>query len=121
MSGQGLFLPVTFQPADGTKELSMPIDSIDLLKARLNSIKATLERASEKQKGGPAGTALAENFNRILEEVGTAFPELKSALPARITSLGPLARVGSSDVSYLDLEVFAEQVLSLLQFVQRKS
>ena len=99
----------------------MPIDPVDLMRARLNSLKTTLERASEKQKNGPAGKALAENFNAILQEIETAFPDLKSSLPARITARGPFAHMGAADVSYLDLEVFAEQALSLLQFVQRKA
>ena len=98
----------------------MPIDPVDLLRARLTSLKTTLERASEKQKNGPAGKALAENFNTILQEIETTFPDLKSSLPARVTSHGPFADKGAADVSYLDLEVFAEQTLSLLQLVQRK-
>lgn len=99
----------------------MPIDQLDMLKVRVSSLKTILERASEKQKGGPAGRPLAENFNKILQEVEIAFPDLKPALPAPITSRGPFADMGASDATYLEVEIFAEQVLSLLALVRKGS
>lgn len=90
---------------------------IDLLRARARSFKSTLQKATAKEKEGPAGTALAENFNKIVQEAGNAFPDLKDSLPAPITSRGPFARMGKSDVSYLDLEVMADQLLAMLDLV----
>lgn len=89
----------------------------DLLRARARSFKSTLQNASAKEKEGPTGTALAENFNKILQEAGNTFPDLKDSLPASITSRGPFARMGKSDASYLDLEIMADQLLSLLDLV----
>ena len=98
----------------------MSLDPIDLVRARLHSIKTILERASEKQKNGPIGAGLADNFNAILREVETLFPQLKQALPALISTRGAFSSMGLAGASYLDLEVFAEQVLSLLEVVERK-
>ena len=89
----------------------------DILRARARSFKSTLHNATAKEKEGPAGTALAENFNKIVEETVQTFPDLKESLPARITSRGPFARMGKSDVSYLDLEVMADQLLAMLDLV----
>jgi hypothetical protein len=99
----------------------MPISQLELLKTRVKSIKVTLERASTKEKGELAGKALAENFNSLIQEIETAYPELRSALPARITAHGPFAHMGASDVSYLDLEVFVDQVLNLLELVHDRA
>ena len=87
---------------------------IEILRARARSFKSTLQNASVKEKEGLAGTALAENFNKIVEETAQTYPDLKESLPARITSRSPFARMGKSDVSYLDLEVLADQLLAML-------
>ena len=90
---------------------------VELLRARARSFKSTLQNASPKEKEGPAGTALAKNFNKIIEETGETYPDLKDSLPGKITWLGPFARMGKCDVSYLDLEVLADQLLAMLDLV----
>jgi hypothetical protein len=98
----------------------MTISKLELLKTRVKSIKATLERASEKQKSGPAGMAIADNFNTLLDEIEAACPDLKGSLPSRITPSRHFAHLGVSNISYLDLEVFADQALSLLELIPEK-
>ncbi len=97
----------------------MKVRKIDIFKTKARSIKATLENASEKARQGRAGIGLAENFNQLLKEVSEEFPDLKDSLPKPISSKGPFARAGVSDSSYLDLEIFSEQVLSLLDLVDK--
>lgn len=85
-----------------------------LLKARVRSLKSTLQNASSKEKSNSAGTALAMNFNKIVEDTAKVYPDLKDSLPASITSDGPFSHMGVSDVTYLDLEVFADQLIAML-------
>ena len=85
-----------------------------LLKARVASFKSTLENASDRLKEGRVSTPLALEFNKIRNEVAQAFPDVEAALPAAISSSPPHRRLGQSDVNYLDLEIYAEQLLSII-------
>jgi hypothetical protein len=98
----------------------MSLDPTELVRARLRSIKTILERVSEKTKRSPIDIGLADNFNAILREVEILFPQLKQALPAQISTQGEFSSLGLAAASYLGLEVFAEQVLSLLEVAQKK-
>lgn len=90
----------------------------DLLQARLQGLKTTLERAPAGEKSHQASTALAKEFNAITAAIKEAFPDLEESLPEDIRSTGPFKRVGKSDVTYLDLEAHCEQVLNLLRLVE---
>jgi len=89
---------------------------IEIIEAQLRSFKSTLEKATDKQKEGLVTIALAENFNRMVEQTIQLFPELKDHLPQKIESATSMKRrAGVSDVNYLDLEILTDQVFSLIQ------
>ncbi|MDA0813825.1 MAG: hypothetical protein O3C21_15720 [Verrucomicrobia bacterium] len=92
--------------------------NIEILRAKARSFKSTLRSATPEEKKGHAGIGLAENFNRILADVGEAHPDLKDSLPAPLTLKGAFSEVGKSDTSYLDLEILADQLLALLDLVE---
>lgn len=95
----------------------MALAKLQLFKVRIKSFKSTLENASEKTKKGRASITLTENFNSLIEEIGKAYPDIKPALPKKIKATGPFARVGASDANYVDLEVYAEQVIGILDLL----
>ena len=88
-------------------------EKVDVLRAKLRAIRSTLERTPSQEKQNQAGIDLANNFNEMLTQVGSLLPELKEELPKPI-SAGIFAHMGKANVTYLDLEVLAEQVLALL-------
>jgi len=91
---------------------------VQLLKVKAQAIRRTLEKASEKSKGSHVTKPVAEQFNELVEEIGNQFPSVQSALPKRIESTTDFAIMGLADVTYLDLEMFAEQVLSILELLE---
>ena len=95
----------------------MGIDKAKLLQAKLDGIRATLERATEKQKKDLVSIAMAEDFNRIVADVAEAYPELKGSLPQEIKPHRMARDLGMSEVNYLELEIYLEQVLRLLNAV----
>lgn len=97
----------------------MTIAKLDLLKAQLRAFKTTLEKTPTSQKEGFASMTIANNFNRILKDVSESYPDIASSLPTAIGKMsGPAGRLGdSSRAHYLDVEIFAEQILSILDLV----
>jgi hypothetical protein len=96
----------------------MAIQKKSIHLAKLNSIKSVVEKATDKQKQDLIGTNLANEFNKLLDEIGQDYSELKSSLPAKITSQGPFSDMQKADVNYTDLEIFTETVMSLLNLVE---
>ena len=90
----------------------------EILRAKVRSLKTTLKSATPDQKKGFIGIEMAKNFNKILEEVSIEHPSLGDALPAQLTWKGPFAQMGQSDTSYLDLEIYADQLLALLDLAE---
>jgi hypothetical protein len=88
--------------------------------AKLNSIKSIVEKSSDKQKLDLIGTILANEFNKLLLEIGEEYPELKNSLPSKITSTGPFSEMNKADINYIDLEIFTESVMSLLNLADNK-
>ena len=95
----------------------MALSKVTLLKTRVKSIKATLENAPHKEKQSPATIQMASNFNAVLGDVKKEFTELEGSLPSPITFSSPQSSVGYSDATYLDIEIFSEQLISLLDLV----
>ena len=96
----------------------MPIDKAAVLKLKVRSILTTIdERPPSKQDH--VTTPMAEHFNSILEEIGSAFPELKDNLPAPIKLGGAFEDLGVTQSALLDLRIYARQVLDLLELAQR--
>lgn len=96
----------------------MAISKKSIFLAKLNSIKSIIEKASDKQKQDLIGTNLANEFNKLLRELSEEYPDLKSSLPAEIPSKGPFRDMQKADVNYIDLEIFTETVISLLNLVE---
>jgi hypothetical protein len=90
---------------------------VQLLKVRTFAIKRTLEKASERSKSGHITKPVAAQFNEIVAEIGTQFPSVQNALPKKIEATTDFAMMGLADVSYLDLEMFCEQVLGILELL----
>lgn len=95
------------------------IDGVTILRARAQSIKSVLERIPPAQKQGNIAIATAQEFNDVVKQLGEAFPELSPALPKPILATTSLRHAQKADVSYVDLEIFTEQVLALLQLAAR--
>jgi hypothetical protein len=95
----------------------MSISKKSIFIAKLNSIKSIVEKSSEKQKQDLIGTNLAHEFNKLIRELKQEYPSIQSSLPAEITANGPFSDMQKADVNYIDLEIFTEIVISLLNLV----
>jgi hypothetical protein len=94
----------------------MSPSKIEILKARAASFKEVLEKTSEKGKQEHVTSAQADDFNRLLYDIGNEFPDVKDSLPQRILSTKLiLRRQGYSDFRYLELEIAVEQVIKLIR------
>ena len=94
-------------------------NQLPFLRAKVQAIKTVLDKASAKERESRVATHLAQQFNDVLKEIGAAYPDAAPHLPKPIpSSVSLLRRNGLSDVSYMDLMVFAEQVLNVLSVVE---
>jgi hypothetical protein len=90
--------------------------SLELFKVRLMALTCTLDKTAQNQKGGSVTRPMADQFNMLLAEVGVAFPSIKDALPERLEATTKFAdHFATVDATYLDLEVFVEQVLGVVE------
>lgn len=92
-----------------------------VMKVKAQAIKRTLEKASDKAKTSHVTNPLAAQFNELVEDIGKHYPAIRSGLPKKIESTTDFSIMGMSDVSYLDLEIFCEQVINLLELVESGS
>ena len=92
----------------------MSASSVRLIKNKVDSFKANLERAPSKQQEGPISVALAENFNALMGEIATEFPAVASSLPKPALMGGLGWDMQLADVNYLDLHILTDQVLAIL-------
>lgn len=90
---------------------------VQLLKVKALAIKRTLDKASEKSKGGHISRPVATQFNELVADIGTQYPSIQESLPKKIESTTTFAMMGFADVTYLDLEMFCEQVLGILELL----
>jgi hypothetical protein len=93
--------------------------NVDFLKAKVQSIKTVLEKTSPKEREKKVTLHLAEQFNDILKEIGTAYPEAAPHLPKPIPVEG-FSQFGLAAVGYVDLMIFAEQVLHVLALIESR-
>jgi hypothetical protein len=93
-------------------------NKIQSIKARLNGIQKTLDNTPDDQKDNQISWSLAENFNEIIKEVENEIPELGDSLPSKIEKNRHAQRFGQAAESFLDLEIFCEQILQLLNTVE---
>ena len=95
----------------------MPTE-LELTRAALNGLKTTLERLPAHDKKELVTRSLAEQFNGIVKRVGSAFPDLSAHLPKPIGATTPFRKVGKADATYVEVEVYCEQLLNLLQLMK---
>jgi hypothetical protein len=95
---------------------AVTISKVAALKAKAVGFKTTLGRASAADKAKHATTPIAEDFNRMLEQIAEAFPGVAFALPKPVGSSHPIFD-GLSDVTYFDLEIMTEQIVAILSEV----
>jgi len=77
----------------------------------------TLQDEGPGRASGHVSTTLAENYNRLLDDIVATVPDLEGSLPSKIGSSTPFATLGASDASFVDLKVFLNQVVDLLDAV----
>lgn len=92
----------------------MQLNKLDLMKARLEGVRDGLKKTGEREKANHIPTPLANNFNSILADIKTEFPEIASSLPQPIAATGHYKRLGCADDTYISLETYVEQVSRLL-------
>lgn len=97
----------------------MGLSKKDILYTKLNSIKTTIEKASDDQKKEHIAIHLMNSFNELMSEIAESYPELKDSLPKPITTSGAYHRFKKADVNYLDLEINTEITLSLLNLIEK--
>jgi hypothetical protein len=90
------------------------VDGKLIIKTKLTSVKATLERTPEERKRDHVSIQMGEDFNTTRDAIAKEYPELATSLPPKLMSSMPYRRVQQMNVTYLDLEIFCEQLLSLL-------
>jgi hypothetical protein len=92
---------------------------VAFLKARVEAFKSVLDRATPKEREGRVSKHLADEFNTILKEIGEECPDAAPHLPKPVrTAMPMMAKVGLSEIGYVDLLVMAEQVLRVLSVVE---
>jgi hypothetical protein len=98
----------------------MAVDKLDLLRVRADSFRRFLNQNPERAKKNHVTIPTSEEFNRLLEEVATGFPEVEDALPKRITPVSDAAIAGYADVTLVELEILTEQLLGILDLLISK-
>jgi hypothetical protein len=88
-----------------------------LIKARLVAFKTTVAAVPDSAKKERISTELAKNFNGLVEMVAADYPTVKDHLPKPIKSMSEFRKVYKADESYLDLQVYVEQVISILELL----
>ncbi|KKK82110.1 hypothetical protein LCGC14_2806660 [marine sediment metagenome] len=95
----------------------MALDKKKLLRTRAKSMLQTLETETGNATRNRVSTTLAESYNTLLDDIVEVVPELQGALPNQIRSTTPFAKMGESDADHVDLKVFLNQAVDLLDAV----
>ena len=95
----------------------MALDKKRLLRTRAKSMLQTLETETGNGTKNRVSTTLAESYNTLLDDIVEVVPELQGALPNQIGSTTAFASMGVSDADHVDLRVFLNQVVDLLDAV----
>ena len=92
--------------------------TLQIIKVQLEGIKDTLIGASERQKSNQVSLTVANDFNKLLQKVVDEYPDIKEALPEPIPFHRQLQINGLAAVSFLDLEVKANQVIKVIELLE---
>jgi hypothetical protein len=86
----------------------------DILRTKLVSLRRTIDRTGAKERSEHVSKATADHFNLILEQLKDLYPDLAPEFPRQVKTTGTFSSLGVCEISYLDLEIFCEQVLDLM-------
>jgi hypothetical protein len=98
----------------------MPLDKLDLLKMKADSFRRVLNQTPQVVKKNHVTIPMSEEFNRLIEEAVTAFPDVADALPRKITAVSDARIAGYADVKLLELEILSEQLVGILELLISK-
>jgi hypothetical protein len=99
----------------------MDKQKLDLVMLKVNSIRRALKDAANDRKAVHVSVQMAENFNGLLAATAELVPHLQSELPAKImTATGPFIRMGSTTLTYLELEAYLNQLTDILDYAQKQ-
>ena len=87
---------------------------IDFLIAKISAFAKPLEMLDNKTKSMQVPTELAKNFNMLLEEIAAESPTAAPELPKPIDLYEGIYQTGSTDVSYVGLQIIVGQVVGVL-------
>lgn len=89
--------------------------NLGILDTKLRTLRKSLQNAGADRKTGNVSLALAKDFNVMREAVAREIPELEDALPAALPTTGFGAKMGQSQINYLDLEIMVDQLLAIME------
>lgn len=95
----------------------MDFDELMFLKIRLASFKTTIQSASEKTKSSHATLAISDAFFDLVAAIRKAAPALTDHLPEKPKPMGHFHQMGVSAANYIDLEIYAEQLMTMLEYM----
>ncbi len=90
----------------------------DFLRAKVTAFKDTLERTPPAHKSNRISTHTAAEFNGIVEEIRAEVPDAASYLPKRIEASTSFRRMAVADITFIELEMLAGQVLNILNVLK---
>jgi hypothetical protein len=98
----------------------MTLDKLDLLKMKADGFRRVLNQTPQQTKKNRVTIPTSEEFNRLLDEVATAFPDIAEALPKKITAVSDARIAGCADVKLVELEILSEQLVGILDLLISK-
>jgi hypothetical protein len=81
----------------------------------------TLRKNHRGDRGDNVSIALGDRFNKLLEGIKSELPDYAATLPPAITSTGDAKFLGLSDVHHVDLEVYLEELISVLVLIENEA
>ena len=87
---------------------------IDFLKATVAAFKETLGQTPPTQKNDLVSIHSGKHFNDLLAKIKVEAPEAAGHLPPPITWTTDFALMGKSDIKFLELEMYVNQVVHVL-------
>jgi hypothetical protein len=98
----------------------MALDILDLLRMKADSFRRVLNQTPQQAKKNHVTIPMSEEFNRLLDEVATASPDVAGALPKKITAVSDARIAGYADVKLVELEILSEQLVGILDLLISK-
>lgn len=98
----------------------MTMDKLDLFRMKADSFRRVLSQAPQQAKKNHVTIPMSEEFNRLLDEMAAAFPDIAEALPRKITAESDARIAGYADVKLLELEILSEQLVGILDLLISK-